>query len=133
MTLTSSSDTVTLRADGSYCITQKYRLSLAQLRDEGRSSADVAAESLQERQIGWHPLGRGSPAAQDECADLPRVLCDFLKEARLANPWFARQECDVEATGSGRLQLAPQRGEFAFAPEKAGLPIGCSLFHHAFP
>ena len=80
------------------------------------SRADVATEGLQKGQIRWHRLGCRGPSAQDECADLPRALCDFLKEARLANPWFARHECDMEATGSGRLQLSPQHGEFVFAP-----------------
>ena len=48
MTVTSASDTITLRAHGSTCIVQTNRLSLAQLRYAGRSeqrSMDWAANS----------------------------------------------------------------------------------------
>ena len=33
--------------------------------------------------------------------------CNFIEEVRLANPWFACHECNVEVTGSGFLKLAP--------------------------
>jgi hypothetical protein len=68
---------------------------------------------LQKGQIGWHILGFGGPSTQDKPADLFSMPCNLMQEARLANPWFARHQGDMEATGNGLLKLTPEGSKFA--------------------
>lgn len=65
-------------------------------------------ESLQKGQIRWHALGFRGASVQDKASDLFNTLCNCMEEARLANPWFACHHCDMEATGSRLLKLAPE-------------------------
>src|SRR6266702_367321 len=85
----------------------------------GWSRADVAAERFEKGLIGGHAFSLEGTSTEYERSDLFSTSCDFLKQTRLANPWFACHQDDVQATGSGLLKLAPQAGLFVLSSPEA--------------